>query len=196
MYLPELVSRHSLFTQNFSFFGPSDVVLADPAAVRSNTEVPMVVCSCFRDKSSITQILTNRSPNDKQKRTCLSEFGAIRAFAYARLCPALLVLRRLLDGAGARLAPENERAAVGRGDDIHRAVPVQVYRQQLGASARAVVDQLGDKLRASGRLGIPSRPVPIQYGRAVRIGIVIIVLVRPVALAHYDVRNAVSIHVG
>src|SRR5882724_5567493 len=55
-----------------------------------------------------------------------------------------------LDRPGAQLVvPEDERPAVGRGDDVDGAVAVQIRRRHIRTGAGTVVDQLGHKLRAT-----------------------------------------------
>src|SRR3954454_23823917 len=60
------------------------------------------------------------------------------------------------------LAPEDEGAEAGGGHDVDRAISVEVFREDIGAEARAVVDQFGNELGAPpGALRL--RTVRYQY---------------------------------
>ena len=65
----------------------------------------------------------------------------------------------------------------------------------MRAHARAIVDQFGNKLRATLRFGIANRSIPIQGGRTVRVGVRVTLQVLPLALPDDNVRNAVAVQI-
>ena len=91
-----------------------------------------------------------------------------------------------------RIAPEDKSAKLRPGDDIDRAVLVQIGRQDCRAHAGVVVHELRDKTCPAGGLRIADRLVPVEDRRTERIGIKIIRVVRPVPLPHNEVRDAVT----
>ena len=53
-----------------------------------------------------------------------------------------------------RLTPVDKCAEPGRRDNIHRAVFVQIYSEQVRARSRMIVNEFGHKLCSSRRFGI------------------------------------------
>src|SRR6266700_2003259 len=74
-------------------------------------------------------------------------------------------------GPRTHLVPKNERAFHAGDDDVGRAVAVQIGDDELRAHARTVVNQLGNQFGAAFSLRIANRPVPVEDGRTVRVGI-------------------------
>src|SRR5260370_19344166 len=93
-------------------------------------------------------------------------------------------------------AREDERAAVGGNGYVESAIAVEVEREDLRPRAGTVVNQLRHELRAAGSALVAHRPVPIEDGRAIGVGIGIAVFVRPVAFADDEIGDAVTIHVA
>src|SRR5271155_2650058 len=93
------------------------------------------------------------------------------------------------------LAPEDEGAAVGGSDDVHRAVAVEIRDCNHGTNARAVVDQLWHEPRSSWRALIPNRVVNVKHRGAPGIGVDDIVF-RDETLSGNEIGNAVPIHIG
>src|ERR1700730_8471368 len=58
------------------------------------------------------------------------------------------------------------------------------------------MDKFGNKPRPARSLAVAYRAVPVQNSRSIGVGIVCIIQMRPVALAHNKVGNAIPIHIG
>ena len=58
------------------------------------------------------------------------------------------------------------------------------------------MNQLRHELRAAGSLGVTHSPEPIQYGRAVRIRVLVALQVRVDSFAHDQIEEPVAVDVG
>src|SRR5262245_23212337 len=93
------------------------------------------------------------------------------------------------------LIPENKGALDARAHDIRPAVAVQVGGDELRTDSRAVVDQLGNKLRAAFRLRIAHRAVPVKYRGAVRVGVEMAFQMGIEPLADDEVCDAIAVEI-